>query len=455
MKNTIGALFIALILISISNFGQNRIEYYKNGQVNFKITELLDSVNAYRHIVYYYENGKKIEEFHDRFFRKCDTSSKWTEEGLLYQREIYTDSGYVEMDYSYEEGIILSIGNYKLVHGERDQTIIYDSTNFDKYSPDDECTFNGNCYERKGIWKTYHENGQIESEGKYLPSQYYVEDPMKYDSINDVMVDVPKTSFELNTSFGVKCSVYLKDSTWSIYNKKGKKFQEKIYKGGLLVDSVFTFSTPKFYSEFDLFTGKFSEEVFDTSGQFRPFFIFKDSLSTNDTSSFVLQNSLIISNYKSYFSSSLNTQVFVEYKKPCCGYSDIIYNIHLDSVWYSILTYDEDSIRVISLTKTTLENQVEYNLNYYTQSFLSDLDSLILNFDITDVRIRSDFFITKKNRRLVRRKYDSDVKYYYVKDPWRSFFWFLRDGSYFLDEISERKFNRLDPIPRWSFLKNR
>ena len=450
MKNTIGALCLVLLSIGISAFGQNRVSYYENGQISYSITELSDLDNAYRHIVYYYENGKKSEEFHDRFFQKCDTSSKWTEEGLLHHREIYTDSGYVEMDYYYEEGTILSIGNYKLVHGERDQTIIYDSTNFDKYSPDDECTSNSNCYERTGIWKTYHKNGKIESEGKYLPSQYFVAYPMESDSTNDVMVDIPKTSFEFK-GFGVVCSTYLKDSTWSIYNKQGKKFQEKIYRGGLLVDSIFTFSTPNFYSEFDLFTGKFSEEVFDTSGQFGQYFIFKDSISTNDTSSFILKNSLITSQYKSCFSPLLNTQVLIEYRKPCCGYRDIIYNIHLDSVWYSILTYDEDSIRVMSLTKTTLEYQVEYNLNYYTQSFLSDLDSLILNFDTSDVRMRSDFFVTKKNKRLVKRTYDSDVKYYYVKDPWRSFFWFLRDGSYFLNEISERKFNRLKPLSGWAF----
>lgn len=436
--------------MSTSAFGQDQIDYHENGQVGFKITQLSDTVNAYRHIISYYANGKKAEEFHDRYYQKCDTFSQWTKEGFLHHREVYTDSGYVEIDYYYEKGIILSIGNYKLVYGERDQTIIYDSTNFDKFSPA-ECSLDENCYERTGIWKTYHENGEIESEGKYLSSQYLISYPMKYDSINDVMVDIPKTSFEFTALFGITCSTYLKDSTWSIYNKQGKKFQEKIYRGGLLVDSIFTFSTPKFYSDFDLFTGEFSEEVFDTSGQFGQYFIFKDSISTNDTSSFILKNSLITNQYKSYFSPSLNTQVIIEYRKPFCGYRDIMYNIHLDSVWYSILTHDEDSIRVMSITKTTLEYQVEYNLNYYTQSFLSDLDSLILNFDTSDVRMRSDFFVTKKNKRLVKRTFDSDVKYYYVKDPWRSFFWFLKDGSYFSDEISERKFKRLKPISGWVF----
>lgn len=451
MNNKIKALCLVLISITILAFGQEQIEYYENGQVSYKITQLSDTVNAYRHIVYYHNNGKKAEEFQDRYYQKCDTFSQWTKEGFLHHREIYTDSGYMEIDY-YEKGSIISIGNYKLVHGERDQTIIYDSTNFDKFSSS-ACSLNDKCYKRTGIWKTYHENGEIESEGKYLPSQYFISYPMKYDSINDVMVDIPKTSFEFTASFGIKCSTYLPDSTWSIYNKQGKKIQEKIYKGGLLVDSIFTFSTPKVYLEFDLFTGEFSEEIFDISGQFIQCFIFTDSVSTNDTSSFILKNNLITSEYKSYFSPSLNTQVFVEYRKSCCGYRDIIYNIHLDTVWYSILIYDEDSIHVMSITKTTLEHQVEYNLNYYTQSFLSDLDSLISNFDTTDIRMRSDFFVTKKNKRLVKRTHDSDVKYYYEKDSWRSFFWFLRDGSYFLNEISERKFKRLKPINGWMFLK--
>ena len=295
MKNTIGALCIVLILISFSTFGQNKIEYFENGKVNYKIIQLSDTVNAYCHVVQYYANGRKSSEFHEKFLQKCDTFNEWTKEGVLHHREIYTDSGYVEIDYYSETGTILSIGNYKIVHGERDQTIIYDSTNFDKYSPDDECSFIRNCYERTGIWKTYHKNGEIESEGKYLPSQYLISYPMKYDSINDVMVDMPKTSFEFNASLGVKCSTYLKDSTWSIYNKQGNKIQEKIYKTGLLVDSVFKFLNPKFYSEFDLFTGAFSEEVLDTSEKFSQFFIFQDSVSTNNTSSFVLQNSLIIS----------------------------------------------------------------------------------------------------------------------------------------------------------------
>lgn len=453
MKNTIGALCIVLILISFSTFGQNKIEYFENGKVNYKIIQLSDTVNAYCHVVQYYANGRKSSEFHEKFLQKCDTFNEWTKEGVLHHREIYTDSGYVEIDYYSETGTILSIGNYKIVHGERDQTIIYDSTNFDKYSPDDECSFIRNCYERTGIWKTYHKNGEIESEGKYLPSQYLISYPMKYDSINDVMVDMPKTSFEFNTSLGVKCSTYLKDSTWSIYNKQGNKIQEKIYKTGLLVDSVFKFLNPKFYSEFDLFTGAFSEEVLDTSEKFSQFFIFQDSVSTNNTSSFVLQNSLIISHFKSYFSSSLNTQVFIEYKKPCCGYQDIIYNIHLDSVWYSVLTYDEDSTRVMSLMKTTLESQVEYNLGYYSKSFSSDLDSLILNFDTTDVIWRSDFFITNKKGRLVKRTYDAEVSYYYEKHPRKSFFWFLRDGSFYLNEISEKKYNRLEPISGWSLLR--
>ena len=125
----------------------------------------------------------------------------------------------------------------------------------------------------------------------------------------------------------------------------------------------------------------------------------------------------------------------------------------MDSVWYSVLTYDEDSTRVMSLMKTTLESQVEYNLGYYSKSFSSDLDSLILNFDTTDVIWRSDFFITNKKGRLVKRTYDAEVSYHYEKHPRKSFFWFLRDGSFYLNEISEKKYNRLEPISGWSLLR--
>ena len=101
--------------------------------------------------------------------------------------------------------------------------------------------------------------------------------------------------------------------------------------------------------------------------------------------------------------------------------------------------------------KTTLESQIEYSLGYYSQSFFSDLDSLILNFDTLNVRFRSDFFSTKKEGILVKRFHDLEVSFFYEKNPWKSFFWFLRDGSFYLNEISEREFNRLKYKDGWCF----
>ena len=46
MKYTIGTVCPVLILISVSVFSQNRVEYHENGQVAFKITQLSDTVNA-------------------------------------------------------------------------------------------------------------------------------------------------------------------------------------------------------------------------------------------------------------------------------------------------------------------------------------------------------------------------------------------------------------------------
>ena len=451
MKNTISLFCLSIILLfSFSAFSQSNIGLYENGKVNYTITQLLDSVNAYRHIVYYHPNGYKLEEFHDRYGKKCDTLNKWTETGKLHHREIHTDSGYVEMDYDYDNGTLLSIGNYKLVNNDRQQTIVYDSVRFDKFISE-KCK--DYCYDKVGVWKYYNEKGNIESEGKYLAPKFTIRYPVKTDS-NNVMVNVPKTSFE-DSEIGILCTTFLKDSTWSFYNNKGKRIKEERYKAGLLEDSTIAYSKAKFYAEFDLFSGEISEELIDTAGRYRSFFSVKDSISTKDTTTFTLQNSKLISQYKSYFSTSLNAKVSVEYKKSSIDSKEVVYNIHLDSVYYSILTHDKGSVHEMSITETTLDHQIKYDLGNYTNSSLANLDSLILNFDKTKISYTKKFFVTKKNKRLQKTTVDSKVSYYYDEKPKGSFFWSLRSETISQKEISEKKFNKLKPIKGWKFLNKK
>mgnify|MGYP000022015448 CR=1 FL=1 len=105
---------------------------------------------------------------------------------------------------------ILETGHYKIDNAPSMGIILYDSTLFLKHIPE-KCDTNEPCYMRTEIWKTYHENGILESEGQYLPMPYET------------------TTIALNVDHATGVG-YLKDGVWKYYDEKGRKTKEEFYK---------------------------------------------------------------------------------------------------------------------------------------------------------------------------------------------------------------------------------
>ena len=208
--------------------GQISSYYYPNGKKSCEIIQLDTIPDAHRHIIYSYENGQKKQEFYDRNRIAYDTLKEWNQNGHITSLKIFTDTGYISTEY-YEDGKILEKGEYKVSKQEPEMIVVYDSTTFDKYITSKCGT---PCYIRTGIWRTYHPNGALESEGEYLPMRFDVAYPTKDSS--GIMVLVKKTSFEFMGS-GVGCSTYLKDGAWEYFDDKGQRIKRESYKSGKLV----------------------------------------------------------------------------------------------------------------------------------------------------------------------------------------------------------------------------
>lgn len=234
-------LFILTFLISTVAFGQSETFSYDslsrtskfidgNGHIINEIIELDKEKGKHEHFISYAKNGQKTEEFFMKNGAMYDTLKRWTEKGELNNIEIYTDSGYTSIDYWYNTGRILEIGQYKISNSSPDNITVYDSISFDKYTTA-ECK--SPCYLRTGLWKTFHENGIIESEGEYLPMDFRVSYPTKDSS--GVAIVVKNTSFEMIADVSyVVCLTYLKNDHWIYYDTKGVKTKEEFYKNGLL-----------------------------------------------------------------------------------------------------------------------------------------------------------------------------------------------------------------------------
>jgi len=205
---------------------------YVNGSLNFEIIQLDKIRDKHRHLIFYSINGKKTQEFYDKDRVIYDTLRKWTEEGKLYHLEAYNASGYTTIDYWVETGKISDIGTYGIAK-TAPELVIYDSTSFDKYTAI-KCKTDEPCYVRAGVWKQYHKNGMLASEGKYLPWPFRVSTPTKDSS--GIAVPIENTSFEVmpGTSYVVGES-FLKDGNWNYYDDKGKKIKTESYKNGLPV----------------------------------------------------------------------------------------------------------------------------------------------------------------------------------------------------------------------------
>lgn len=194
---------------------------------------LIDTTQLYRRVTFYYANKNKSWQFSEKNQLRCDTMRQWTENGKLHGIEIYSDTDYVSIDFS-ENGNILQMGTYSVCRDTFGPYIIRDSTTFDIYEA-------GRCdsdyFVPSGVWYTFHENGTLESEGRYLPREFGVMYPT-VDSAG-IAVVVKKTSFDMsNYSMGITCSTQLKDGTWLYYNDQGNLTWEEYYEGGLLRNSI-------------------------------------------------------------------------------------------------------------------------------------------------------------------------------------------------------------------------
>jgi antitoxin component YwqK of YwqJK toxin-antitoxin module len=235
-------IFISIILISSISIGQttkrtndtitSSEKYYnEQGRVRCEIIQLDKVPDKQRHIICYGQNGQKTKDFFEKDNVKYDTLREWTEDGKLNHMEIYADSGFTTIDYWPETGRILETGQYKFSTASPDNIIIYDSATFNKYTSA-KCDYEP-CYIRIGIWKEYHENGVLASEGKYLPINFKGNTPS--DSAG-IKVSNKKTSFEMipSVSYITWRTNSIKDGLWKYYDEKGIKIKEELYENGLL-----------------------------------------------------------------------------------------------------------------------------------------------------------------------------------------------------------------------------
>jgi antitoxin component YwqK of YwqJK toxin-antitoxin module len=203
-----------------------------NGRLICEIKQLDKVRDKQRHVIYYSPNGQKTVEFFDRNNQKYDTLRKWTDEGKLYLEEIYTSNGFKSIDYWVTTGNISEIGTFEISKAQPKEFIVYDSTTFNKYIIA-KCESDKPCYARTGVWKEYHKNGVLASEGKYLPWSFRSLTPTKDSS--GVAVPVENTSFDILADVSyIVGEGYLKDGIWNYYDDKGKLIKKELYKNGTL-----------------------------------------------------------------------------------------------------------------------------------------------------------------------------------------------------------------------------
>ncbi len=222
-------IIILLFLLPISIKGQiSSYKYYReDSTVQCELIQL-DSINdSHRQIIYYHKNGKKASEFFDRHRVKYDTLYRWNDQGEIIYKEIYSDTGFVQMDY--KQGIINQIGYWHLVFERSKKITIYDSTNFDKYETE-ECK--APCYERVGKWKWFYPSGSVMTEGTYLPMEFHILYPTMQDS-SGVGQFIPKTSFEMISGIiYAGCTTFLPDGKWINYYENGEIERIDYYENG-------------------------------------------------------------------------------------------------------------------------------------------------------------------------------------------------------------------------------
>ncbi|MEN9441926.1 MAG: hypothetical protein RLZ33_2003 [Bacteroidota bacterium] len=232
MKTLIIILIQLFPLLLIGQISSHKY-YREDSTVQCEIIQLDKKYDLHRQIIYYYENGQKREEFFDRNRVIYDTLKQWDTLGQLVYFEIYSDTGYIQIQYHNNTTNIREIGYWRYVNSRSQNLTIYDSINFLKYETA-ECK--KPCYERVGNWKTFYPNGIVKSEGKYLPMEFHVNIDQRTDSLGNVY-NPKKESFEMEEGIiYMVCSTFLPDGKWTLYTELGEIKEEEIYINGFPIN---------------------------------------------------------------------------------------------------------------------------------------------------------------------------------------------------------------------------
>ncbi len=179
------------------------------------------------HLVSYDGKGNKTEEYSMRYNIYYDTLRRWCDPGKLEYIEIYSDSGYISMAYSDTTGELLQRGEYKLPGKFQNLPKIIDTVNEIEYYPRKS---DYPYYVPAGTWSYYHNNGALESTGKYLPLNMESRKIM-YDTLYDAFGCYPPGTVLI---YHIVADALLREGTWSFYDESGKLICEEFYEGGLL-----------------------------------------------------------------------------------------------------------------------------------------------------------------------------------------------------------------------------
>lgn len=149
-----------------------------------------------------------------------DTLYERNDLGQIKRMELYSDSGYIRIDFWQETGMIKARGEFSFADSTRLITV-RDSTGWIRYQ---NRWFDSVYTIPTGTWFAFFENGQVQSEGQYFPADITTEE--HYEDTNS-----PGT-FVLIVI--VTRGTLLRDGTWLYYDESGRKIREEFYEGGLL-----------------------------------------------------------------------------------------------------------------------------------------------------------------------------------------------------------------------------
>ncbi len=181
-----------------------------------------------RHVIDFAWPGIKTEEYSVRYGMYYDTLRMWDEEGHLSHIEIFSDSGYVSIDYMDNSQLIMQRGEYKLLGKIQNPLSLQDTAKGISYFSKS-CEYA--CYAPTGKWNKFHPNGALESTGKYLPYCFEAHE------VHRDTLDTDHLCYEAGTivvGIVATSNVLLRDGTWYYFDQTGRIVREEFYSCGLL-----------------------------------------------------------------------------------------------------------------------------------------------------------------------------------------------------------------------------